>query len=580
MCGILGVVGSMPAADRLGRALGCIAYRGEIWGMARSGACMMAVRRLPRSGNPFRPQPIRGPDGHLLALNGEVYNLQELLAQRGLHAPPDASDAECLLLYFMARGLSALHELQGEFSLAYYRPQDHVLALARDHFGSRPLYFREAAGSLFFGSSARAVSVLDTGQVSLDATAASEFLWYGVSPAGSSVANVRRVAPGTAVVFRNGRAASLSLGIPDGDAALQDLREALRAAVRRRAGGVRAALAYSGGIDSGLVRRFWPHSGCPSYRVAAATTPPLNDEIVVAFPTDASEALARVAAVAERPLTTLSCVALYLLAARVAADGYTVVLSGDGADEVFYGYPHYTARGLGHPLLALKHALRAQVCVLLGIVDGHDPSAALSGPLHSPHPGDWHAFDRSVRLPEHLCVLNNDIVALLARVENRLPYLDLLRFADAPWLSPSCGKRPLYDLAADECIPTPTKQGIFFPVGLLGTPTLLALADGVVHARSALPFDLPRDFPDRCAAVLRILNSQPPSPESGPSLTEAITGTVMGLWATSQMHRLPPEVDMGEEDRCCTQLWVSESAGVPCVVAGMQDVPVPPSGLA
>lgn len=537
MCGIAGIVFGDCTNEKALQALHAIGYRGSIWGGLQLPDSAFYAVRLPRSGNRDRAQPVVSPRGNILVLNGEIYNAAELSSSIGIEPVADLIDTELLASWLDVKGINCLSELDGEYSLAWYEVSRGALHLARDALGTHPLYYRESNGRVAFASSAKSAVLLSSGEVQVDAEAASDFLWFGVSDQGSAVRGAHRVEPAEVVTFRKDRTVRRKkIEVPQLEH--QDLLGRLRSGVEQRvSSSSRTFLAFSGGIDSSLIASVWPRGICARYQLAGKGRSDNKGSTVVRVGArslaDAVEALAPWV---ERPLTSLSGPAFYLMCRRAASDGHEVRLGGEGADEIFLGYPHYFSTATGsHPFLHVKNELRLIVIDLLGISTSERGTTLMQRHLEGRNRDDWNAFDRKIRLPEHLNAVNNDIPSLLAGVESRCPYLALSGYRYST--GQASAKADLVALAHQQALATPPKQPIFFGCRVLSPKVLRAMAEES-EARNVLPTPAPStsrvvEVLDKCASVGRAADS----------IRETVSAYVVGRWSLGRAFGASPALE-------------------------------------
>lgn len=524
MCGFAGTsFGLSPGTTSVDQF---ISYRGTIQGGWYGQDLQIIARRLPRTGDRRRPQPVATEGGSVLAFNGQVYNTKWMTERLGLKCEHGTVDSEILALWLEDRGKKGLTDIEGEYALAFFDRKRSQLILARDAMGTRPLFWGRAGRKVSFSSSARATGVLLHGAASVDAENAHDCLWYGVPPSGSCFRGVRSVKAGSAVVCDPNASEVLTVRNRVGKRAID-----LVAAVARRVPADGACLAWSGGIDSELVRKMWPADrACKTAHVTSAEKSRASsaDILVQIKPETLKEALSQFAKFAERPVTSLSGPAMLVLATAAEESGSEVWLSGEGADEIFAGYPHYFVDSVGHPFLVAKQRSKDFVEYALGLKAERLPSEPIRAMLTSTSPKEWLAFDRRVRLPEHLCPMNGDIPTMMAKIESRSPYLDLWdRSDDRLPVSP---KQVLKDMGNAHGLVTAPKEGLFFPSSILGARWLMHAAKAVENADVGM-MCVPSDFSIRVEKVFGKLESlRLPSSVADP-LVEAVTGLIMGLWS-------------------------------------------------
>jgi|tagenome__1003787_1003787.scaffolds.fasta_scaffold20976315_3 asparagine synthase (glutamine-hydrolysing) len=371
MCGIGGVVRADPrrpvsrgALRRMARAL---RHRGpDGFGFARDAGAGFVSTRLAIFDIPGGWQPIvTRPAGSCIVYNGEVYNHPELREQlaRDRIGCRTTSDTEVVLRLLERDGLAALHALNGQFAFAWWEPRPRRLTLVRDRFGVRPLHYAVLSdGTLVFGSEAKALFASGEVRAEPDVTGLDDvFTLWAPRPPRTAFRGVRQLPPGSLVVWEQGRiVAERSWWSPDfgaaGDAAPDDLDALLRDSVRLRLrADVPVGTYLSGGLDSSLItalatdasdhhlRTFSVAFDDPAFderqhqqRVAAALG--TRHHVVEIRSSDIADAFPEVVRHAEVPIVRTAPVPLYLLAKRTREQGITVVASGEGADELFWGY--------------------------------------------------------------------------------------------------------------------------------------------------------------------------------------------------------------------------------------------------
>ncbi len=511
MCGVFGALSldSHPfeAAERLERMGDTLRHRGPDGARTlRSerlalGATRLGINDLEARANP----PLVSASGDLwVACNGEIYNSGEL-RRRFAHYPfGSGSDLEALLPLLEARGADGIRHLDGMFALAAWDRRHETLILARDRAGEKPLFYAETAGELWFASEIAALIEHAPIGREIDPVALSEFLRLGyVLEPRTLFAAIRRVESGTALVIRGRRRsvhrywnpwrsvdAAEGAGGASGAARTVErrvdrLRELLEAAVRKQViADVPIGARASGGLDSSLITTL-AASALGAERVTAFSarfTAASYDEgpwarrcarwagtrhvEVRCGATELREALLTIGERSAEPVSDPAILPTFLVA-RAAREHVRVVLSGEGADELFGGYPTYLGHALAPryarlPPLA-RHTLerwlarrpdsgrKVPVSVLLrrfvadadrewverhlswfgtGLGDSHLPPQAREwlAPLlaayraHTPLAGAM-LLDYCTALREKLLV-KSDRATMLNSVEARAPFLD------------------------------------------------------------------------------------------------------------------------------------------------------------
>ncbi len=407
MCGIYGMVSlageMLRAPDALDGMARSLRHRGpDSSGSFRGRSVAMGCERLRVMDLRKRAdQPFESPGGRCrLVCNGEIYNAEELRQRYHDYPFRSRSDVETILPLYLEKGASGLRELDGMFGLAIWDEPEGVLILARDRPGEKPLFYSRAGGELWFASEVQALLANPALSRELDETAVRQYLALGYVPEPrTAFRDLRKLESGTVVRFTAGGDSVTRYWDPGAfepvaetaDSAIPRLRGLLEAAVRKQmVADVPVGIFVSGGIDSALVaaiaaqltpgqetHTFTIRFTDPSYDEGAAAafcagkTSDYHHEIMVGEP-ELAEALGKVVEGLAEPVADPAILPTYLLA-REARKHVTVVLSGEGADELFGGYPTYLGHKLVPYLLALPGPLRRLLRSAVGLLPAsHD----------------------------------------------------------------------------------------------------------------------------------------------------------------------------------------------------------------
>ena len=375
MCGIAGIFNrngnSLPAQTELIAMIARLRHRGpDGFGYHRDGAIGLAHARLSIIDLAGGAQPIHNEDRSVwVVLNGEIFNYIELRRDLELagHSFYTHSDTEVIVHLYERYGLDFVAHLNGQFAIALWDANARRLVLARDRVGIRPLFYAEARGRLAFASEVKALFALPEIERALDPEALAQiFTFWSTLGATTPFAGVKALPPGHILV-----ADARTLRIrrywdwdfstpPDARRSVADYAEELRAllvdAVRLQLRADVPVGAYlSGGLDSSaitsLIKNF---SNTPlrtfsvGFEDAEFDEAHYQRELVRYLGTehtsllcrreDIGAAFPRAVLHAESAILRTAPTPLMLLADRVRAAGYKVVLTGEGADEVFAGY--------------------------------------------------------------------------------------------------------------------------------------------------------------------------------------------------------------------------------------------------
>jgi len=373
MCGIVGVYRRGEAAvprDVLLSMTGELRHRGpDGTGLYLDGGLGMAASRLAIVDLASGDQPLSDDEGRFWVVqNGEIYNFVELQAELEElgHRFTTSCDTEVLANAYAEWGPACLDRLNGDFAFAVWDALTRELFLARDRFGVRPLFIMELEGDVWFASEAKALLRHPHSRRELDRAALAEFFVTWANPSGrSSFEGIRELPPACSVrVDRHGieparRWWDLEFSSEDDrgeDELLGELRELLDDSVRiRMRADVPVAIYISGGLDSSIVAslgRPYAKGGLTlfgvgfddgrydetGYQHAAASA--LDAELIQSRvgPSAIAELLPTVVEFAERPTLRTAPAPLLHLASTVHENETKVVLTGEGADELFGGY--------------------------------------------------------------------------------------------------------------------------------------------------------------------------------------------------------------------------------------------------
>ena len=329
--------------------------------------------------SPAGHQPMANADGSLwITYNGEIYNFaehRERLAARGWTFR-SRSDTEVLLALYEERGLDFLDELNGMFAFALWDARQRRLLLARDHAGIKPLYYWCDGPRLYFASEIKGLLAIPELPRKLHLPSVASYLTYLWDPGETTLLEgVRKLEPGQLLLWKDGEISlrtwfSLAWE-PDESVGEEEwarrVDDAVLAATRRQmVSDVPLGAFLSGGLDSSslvaCMRRSFPDREIRSYTVRFETDEMVREMGVEDLPyaRQVAERLGvRLESVTLRPevITLLPKMVFhldepdadpaifpsYLIAKLAREDGTTVLLSGTGGDEVFFGYRSHVA---------------------------------------------------------------------------------------------------------------------------------------------------------------------------------------------------------------------------------------------
>ncbi len=333
----------------------------------------LGMRRLSIIDLSTGHQPIHNEDRTVwLVFNGEIYNYRELRAELegSGHRFYTSSDTETIVHAYEQWGEGAFRRLRGMFGIALWDRRERTLWLARDRAGIKPLHYVERAGRLYFGSEVKSLIAAGAVDREIDLEALDHYLSFLYAPRDRSMfKGVRKLPPGHCLKWRNGAAEIRQFwSIPntetfrgtDRDAA-SALRGVLADAVRSHmVSDVPLGAFLSGGLDSSVVVGLMAEaSDRPVKTFSIGFDEPQFDELEHArtvaahFGTDHHEFVVRPDGLSildrliehfDEPFADSSAIPTWYVS-EIARRHVTVVLSGDGGDELFGGYDRY----LAHP---------------------------------------------------------------------------------------------------------------------------------------------------------------------------------------------------------------------------------------
>ena len=379
MCGIAGFVESSVCRSPLGQAEAgslvqrmchAIRHRGpDDEGFFVDGGVALGMRRLSIIDLSSGHQPIHNEDGTIwIVFNGEIYNyraLREELEGAG-HRFYTATDTETIVHAYEEWGADAIQKLRGMFGLAIWDSRNRTLVAARDRIGIKPLHYAVVNGRLYFGSEIK--SLLEGPDVDrrIDLSALDHYLSFLYTPRdGSIFTAVRKLPPGHLLIWRDGtldirrywQLAAVESYRGSEEDAIHDLRAVLKDAVRSHlVSDVPLGAFLSGGVDSSTVVGLMAEtSPAPVKTFSIGFDVPAFDELEYArrvarhFGTehhecvvapDAVNILDRLISQFDEPFADASAIPTWYVS-EIARQHVTVVLSGDGGDELFGGYDRY-----------------------------------------------------------------------------------------------------------------------------------------------------------------------------------------------------------------------------------------------
>jgi asparagine synthase (glutamine-hydrolysing) len=385
MCGIAGLVGDFVPGlvDQMNAAQ---AHRGPdgsgVFESPRSQVALGHVRLAILDLSEEAAQPMTSPDGRFtLIFNGEIYNFRELrgaVANSGF-LQTSSGDTQVLLHGLMRYGAAFVERLNGMFAFAFWDDFERELLLVRDPIGVKPLYYVEPqASSLLFASEIKALCAHPDVRREPDFPTIQQHLTFCHSCSDrTALAGVRRLPPGCLLRWRASRRAveirqywrPKFAGSLRGDESrdVERLRAAVADATRRQlVSDVPVGSFLSGGLDSSLITAFaaaksFRESPFRSYTITYPAKSNRLDRVhddapyarrlakslrldfhEVEIGPQIATLLPHVVHHLDEPISDPAAITCYLICRLAREHGTKVLLSGQGADELFGGYPRYT----------------------------------------------------------------------------------------------------------------------------------------------------------------------------------------------------------------------------------------------
>jgi asparagine synthase (glutamine-hydrolysing) len=377
MCGIAGILNfdGLPVDEaQMAQMCHLLRHRGpDDAGWFVQGALGIANTRLKIIDlSQSAHQPIFNEDRSVaVVLNGEIYNYRELrseLLKRG-HVFRSQSDTEVIVHLYEEHGADCVEKLDGMFALAIWDTARRRLLLARDRVGKKPLFYYASATCIVFASEIKALFAQPAVPRTIDTKALPVLLAFGYVPCpGSIYSGIRQLGPGSwLTINQNGRLEQHQYWdirpqprrISTHDAR-EGLRRHLESAVQKRlVSDVPLGIFLSGGVDSSIIAavasRLTPtpvrtftvgFEGAPDFdergyaRLVAERLGTEHQELVVGR--QSAGLVEELVRAHDQPFMDSSAIPTYLVS-QLAREYVTVILNGDGGDEMFAGYRWFQA---------------------------------------------------------------------------------------------------------------------------------------------------------------------------------------------------------------------------------------------
>ena len=474
MCGIAGFVDSPiarplapdDAASLVREMCDVIRHRGpDDEGFRVEPGVALGMRRLSIIDVAGGHQPIANEDGTIwIVFNGEVYNFRELRAELEAagHRFSTSTDTEAIVHAYEQWGVDAIGRLRGMFGLAIWDSRTRTLLLARDRVGIKPLYYSVASGRLRFGSELKSLLCDPDLPVDIDVDALDHYLSFLYTPRDTSIfRDVCKLAPGHLLTWQEGRLHVQPYWRPepaetfDGTErdAVGELERVLTDAVASHmVSDVPIGAFLSGGVDSSVVVALMARLSTGRVKTfSIGFDEPEFDELEHArrvaehYGTDHHEFVVRpdglkildeLIAHFDEPFADSSAIPTWYVS-EIARRHVTVVLSGDGGDELFGGYDRY----LPHPRVVAFDRYAPQGLRRVAAIAGDRLPHGVRGKNFLRHVGrserarylDTIRFFSSDEKP---ALLSPDVRAALGAIDPEIRLArHFERYASLPWAS-------------------------------------------------------------------------------------------------------------------------------------------------
>ncbi len=371
MCGILGVIGQVDEVSFL-QALNLLQHRGpDSIGQLHKGNFHLGFRRLSIIDlSEDANQPMLTSDGrYAIIFNGEIYNFKEIreeLSQSGIRFAT-SGDSEVVLLAFQNWGADCLQKFNGMFSFAIFDFQEEEVFLARDRLGIKPLFYTFKEGNFSFASEPKSLLSLGSNDYQLNIESVISYLFFRYPIDDSSFfVGIESLPKGSWMRVKNNSIVQIEKywslkdaltkpAVESEEEAITEVRRLLERSVSMRMlSDVPVGAYLSGGLDSSIIVSIMSeisHTKVPTFsigfeeegfnefyfsRQVASMNETTHTEILL-HSDEYLDSLEELIRIKDAPLGVPNEVPLYLMSKRLKED-ITVVLSGEGADEIFGGY--------------------------------------------------------------------------------------------------------------------------------------------------------------------------------------------------------------------------------------------------
>jgi len=371
MCGIIGVVGKSNKSIDVDGMLDSLGKRGpDDRGILNLEGCSLGQTRLSIIDLSTGHQPIEDSKYNVaITFNGEIYNYKELrekLKAKG-HMFKTESDTEVILKSYIEYGKQCPEHLDGMFAFAIWDKKKKELFIARDRFGKKPFYYMFSNGVFIFGSEIKAILKGTSVKGDVDRTALVDYFRHGyISPDKTIYTNINVLLPGYSGIVKNGSITTQSywnlvkreLNVSY-EEAKKEIENLFNKAVKKRmVADVEIGSLLSGGVDSTIVTHYaqqYSDSPIKTFSIGyegyknelpyaeEASKKIKTDHHSLTIKANLKEELEKVISYMDEPHADSSNFPQHMIS-KLASSKVKVVLTGDGADELFMGYGWYQTK--------------------------------------------------------------------------------------------------------------------------------------------------------------------------------------------------------------------------------------------
>ena len=372
MCGILGLYALKEENIDLKyfqKLLAITNFRGpDSNGVYHDKNFIFGINRLSIVDKPNGNQPISTEDGrYTIIFNGEIYNYQQIkniLIEKKIKFKTN-TDTEVVLMAYIVWGKQCLEKFNGMFAFCIYDKFKKNFFLARDKIGKKPLYYSFQNNIFIFSSEISQIiqSRYFKSKINFEAISDLFSQWY-ISEPKSIIKNVQQLTPGSYLFFENNNFKKekwnnlLLDNKYDGKHSENEFDTLMNDAVKIRLDeDTKFAVLLSGGIDSGIISYYakknynnlkaftinFEEKSYSETSLAKNTAQKLDINLDVINIEYTKELITKILEDIDEPLGNASYIPSYIIFNKIKTEGCKIVLTGDGGDELFGGYPTYQA---------------------------------------------------------------------------------------------------------------------------------------------------------------------------------------------------------------------------------------------